>query len=90
MINNLKGTLVNPDKIYGKSAYEIAVMHGFDGTEEEWVAELGKHVEEAKAQATIATESAERAETAAEALEDAIEGIEARLDALGLAEDGEF
>lgn len=37
---NLKGTLVNPEKIYGKSAYEIAVMNGFDGTEEEWLNSL--------------------------------------------------
>lgn len=37
MSNILKGAVVNPDKIYGKSAYEIAVMHGFEGTEEEWV-----------------------------------------------------
>ena len=26
--------------IHGKSAYEIAVMHGFDGTEEEWLESL--------------------------------------------------
>lgn len=37
MSNVLRGVITNPDKIYGKSAYEIAVMHGFDGTEEEWV-----------------------------------------------------
>lgn len=37
MSNVLRGTLVNPDVIYGKSAYEIAVAHGFDGTEEEWL-----------------------------------------------------
>lgn len=40
MSNILKGTVVNPDTIYGKSAYEIAVMNGFDGTEEEWLESL--------------------------------------------------
>lgn len=39
-MNGLKGTIVNPEAIYGKSAYEIAVMHGFEGTEEEWLASL--------------------------------------------------
>ena len=36
----LKGSLSLPDAIRGKSAYEIAVMHGFKGTEEEWLASL--------------------------------------------------
>lgn len=36
----LRGSLSMPDAIVGKSAYEIAVMHGFKGTEEEWVASL--------------------------------------------------
>lgn len=40
MSNILRGTVVNPDKIYGKSAYEIAVKHGYDGTEAEWIAEI--------------------------------------------------
>ena len=40
MDNLLKGTVVNPDTIYGKSAYEIAVAKGFEGTEEEWLASL--------------------------------------------------
>lgn len=40
MSNVLRGVITNPDKIYGKSAYEIAVMHGYDGTEEEWIAEI--------------------------------------------------
>lgn len=40
MNNGLKGTIVNPDAIYGKSAYEIAVAHGFNGTEEEWLESL--------------------------------------------------
>lgn len=33
----LRGSLSLPGAIQGKSAYEIAVMHGFDGTEEEYV-----------------------------------------------------
>ena len=36
----LRGSLSMPDAIVGKSAYEIAVMHGFPGTEEEWLASL--------------------------------------------------
>ena len=37
---NLRGKLAIPNTISGKSAYEIAVMMGFDGTEEEWLASL--------------------------------------------------
>lgn len=65
MDNVLTGTLVNPDKIYGKSAYEIALMHGFDGTEEEWLQSLvdqNMFVEASR-------EAAGRAEAAAEAAE---------------------
>ncbi len=36
----LRGSLHIPEAIVGKSAYEIAVMNGFDGTEEEWLASL--------------------------------------------------
>lgn len=36
----LRGSLSMPDAIVGKSAYEIAVMNGFGGTEEEWLASL--------------------------------------------------
>ena len=36
----LRGSLSNPDLIVGKSAYEIAVRNGFEGTEEEWLASL--------------------------------------------------
>lgn len=35
--NVLRGRVSNPDVIHGKSAYEIAVMHGYKGTEEEWI-----------------------------------------------------
>jgi len=36
----LKGKLFVPDAIRGLSAYEIAVIHGFKGTEEEWLSHL--------------------------------------------------
>ena len=38
--NSLKGNVYVPDAIHGKSAYEIAVIHGFKGTEEEWLESL--------------------------------------------------
>lgn len=36
----LRGSLKLPEAIQGKSAYEIDVMHGFKGTEEEWLVSL--------------------------------------------------
>ena len=36
----LRGSLSLPEAIHGKSAYELAVMHGFKGTEAEWIASL--------------------------------------------------
>ena len=36
----LRGMLYQPNTIHGKSAYEIAVMNGYDGTEAEWLASL--------------------------------------------------
>lgn len=36
----LRGSLKIPDAITGKSAYEIAVINGFDGTVQEWLASL--------------------------------------------------
>lgn len=33
----VKGSISIPDIIHGKSAYEVAVMNGFKGTEEEWL-----------------------------------------------------
>ena len=40
--NSIKGELNNPTVIYqpGKSAYDIAVDNGFEGTEEEWLESL--------------------------------------------------
>lgn len=37
---DLRGAVTYPEKIYGKSAYEVAVMNGFEGTEEEWLDSL--------------------------------------------------
>ena len=39
-MGGLIGKIYSPEEIHGKSAYEIAVMHGFDGTEEEWLKSL--------------------------------------------------
>lgn len=36
----LVGEISSPDAITGKSAYEIALLHGFKGTEAEWLASL--------------------------------------------------
>lgn len=36
----VRGSAVNPKAIYGKSAYEIAVANGFNGTEKEWLESL--------------------------------------------------
>ena len=36
----LNGSVSTPDVIHGKSAYEIALLHGFVGTEEEWLESL--------------------------------------------------
>lgn len=51
----LKGSLSMPDAITGKSAYEIAVMNGFDGTEKEWLESLkGKDASETQIAAAVA------------------------------------
>lgn len=39
-MSTIRGKVNSPDVIHGKSAYEIAVANGFDGTEEEWLASL--------------------------------------------------
>lgn len=38
--NTLRGKINLLDTLHGKSAYEIALLHGFKGTEEEWLASL--------------------------------------------------
>ena len=36
----LRGSISKPDTLHGKSAYEIAVINGFSGTEAEWLESL--------------------------------------------------
>lgn len=74
MINNLKGTVVNPDKIYGKSAYEIAVMHGYKGTEKQWV-DYVQGSEASKAEADRAKAEADRAKAEADRAEAVVVNI---------------
>lgn len=56
--------------VTGLSAYQIAVQHGFEGTEEEWLESLSKDskdaAKEAKAAAEAANQAAEDANTAIE------------------------
>ena len=67
MIKELKGTLLNPDKVRGKSAYEIAVMHGFDGTEEEWLDSISEGaISMAQYHAGVAQDQANRAKSEAD------------------------
>lgn len=63
MSNVLRGKVVNPETIYGKSAYEIALSNGFKGTEKEWLDSLkAEYVnDEAKQIATQAVDTANEA-----------------------------
>ena len=63
----LRGELKLPEAIQGRSAYEIAVMHGYKGTEEEWLEslkayptdeDLKKIADEVAKQITIGSSSA--------------------------------
>lgn len=45
MSNGLKGTIVNPEVIYGRSAYETAVAHGYTGTEEDFIRQYTENKE---------------------------------------------
>lgn len=36
----LRGSVMNPTHVQGKSAYEVAVLNGFEGTESEWLESL--------------------------------------------------
>ena len=63
----LRGSLSIPKSIQGKSAYEIALLNGFQGTEAEWLDSISKGaISEAKAHADRAGELAEEAERSAE------------------------
>ena len=57
----------------GLSAYELAVKHGFNGTEEEWIASLSKASEDA---AVIALAAADKANMAADRCDIATENAE--------------
>lgn len=75
----LRGELSLPDAIRGKSAYEIAVANGFEGTEAEWLESLTEQTRQ-NAEEVIATADAkieeinETAETAKGELEAVVEG----------------
>ena len=71
MSNVLRGVITNPDVIYGKSAYELAVMHGFDGTEEEWVNIVNAAPYKAEMYADDAMHSASDAENSKNVAKDA-------------------
>ncbi len=64
-IIKLRGSLSIPDVIHGKSAYEIAVANGFNGTEAEWIAFVSTEANRSEAAANKATAEANKAETAA-------------------------
>lgn len=80
MRGDIRGSLGNVTKgDPGLSAYEIAVKHGYTGTEEEWLASLHANAEPAE-------EAAERAEAAKEVAEAARDAaLDARGDALSYA-----
>ena len=81
MSNVLRGTVTNPDVIYGKSAYEIAVAHGFEGTEEEWLkAYTEEATAEAEAHADRAEEAAATAKTEADRAKAEADGAKAVVD----------
>ena len=57
----------------GYSAYEIAVVHGYTGTEEEWLQYIK---EPSLTAATTANSAAERANSVADSLQNATDGLE--------------
>lgn len=67
--------------VTGLSAYQIAVQHGFEGTEEEWLESLSKDskdaAKEANKKATLAQTAADNANKAAETANQAIEEAKA-------------
>lgn len=67
--------------VTGLSAYQIAVQHGFEGTEEEWLESLSKDskeaAKEANKKATLAQTAADNANKAAETTNQAIEEAKA-------------
>ena len=61
----------------GFSAYEIAVQHGFKGTEEEWLASLGQPAKDAAEKALEAAKTATEAADATKELDKAVTSAEA-------------
>lgn len=61
----------------GFSAYEIAVQHGFKGTEEEWLASLGQPAKDAAEKALEAAKTATEAADATKDLDKAVTAAEA-------------
>ena len=61
----------------GFSAYEIAVQHGFKGTEEEWLASLGQPAKDAAEKALEAAKTATEAAAATKELDKAVTAAEA-------------
>ena len=61
----------------GFSAYEIAVQHGFKGTEEEWLASLGQPAKDAAEKALEAAKTATEAADATKELDKAVTAAEA-------------
>lgn len=55
----VRGSMSIPEAIHGKSAYEIAVEHGFNGTEKEWVSYISANAKRAEEAANKATKAAE-------------------------------
>ncbi len=39
----LVGYVLDPEAVHGRSAYELALLNGFEGTEEEWLASLSEN-----------------------------------------------
>lgn len=90
----LRGSLSIPTAIVGKSAYEVAVANGFEGTEDEWLASLkgekgdkgdkGENyvslTDEDKAE--IGALAIEQANARCAALEETVAALEARIAAL--------
>ena len=67
----------------GFSAYEIAVQHGFEGTEEEWLASLGQPAKDAAEKALEAAKAVnDDAEATTEELTNAYTALKSAMDAL--------
>ena len=68
----LRGSLSLPDAIKGQSAYEIALINGFVGTEQEWLESLRSDFEAERIKAERERVAAEKARVEAEAKREAV------------------